>query len=63
MGALLMADDANGVIYCVAFAGNGGRSGGASAMNLPAGPMQQQAALGAGMPQAMMRREREGKGR
>lgn len=55
-GALLMADDANGVIYRVAY--NGAAAKPTSAMPAtPAGPMEQQAARGTRVPLAMARPE------
>lgn len=55
-GALLMADDANGVIFRVAYTGNAAKP--TSAMPpTPAGPMQQQAAKGTRVPLAMARPE------
>jgi Raf kinase inhibitor-like YbhB/YbcL family protein len=55
-GALLMADDANGVIYRVAYTGSGAKA--ASALGAPpAGPMQQQVARGSRVPLAIARPE------
>lgn len=55
-GALLMADDANGVIYRVAYTGSAAKP--TSAMGpAPAGPMEQQAARGTRVPLAMVRPE------
>jgi len=55
-GALLMADDANGVIYRVAYTGSAAKP--ASALGAaPAGPMEQQAAKGTRVPLAMVRPE------
>lgn len=54
-GSLLMADDANGVLYRVAYTGSS-RSG-ATAGDTPPGPMQQQASKGSGVPIAMLRPE------
>ena len=60
-GALLMADDANGVIYRVAYSGNAQRA--AAAMSAaPAGPMQQQAAKGTNVPLALKRAETQAQG-
>jgi Raf kinase inhibitor-like YbhB/YbcL family protein len=47
-GSLLMADDANGVIYRIAHSGGGG----AAQTHPPAGPMQEQAQKGVGVPLA-----------
>jgi Raf kinase inhibitor-like YbhB/YbcL family protein len=60
-GALLMADDANGVLYRIAYTG----SGKASAMlpAAPAGPMQQQAQRGNNVPLALVRPEAAGGGK
>jgi Raf kinase inhibitor-like YbhB/YbcL family protein len=60
-GSLLMADDANGVIYRVAYTGNAARASG-PAMVAPAGPMQQQAAKGTNVPLASVRPETQAKG-
>ncbi|MFK3739612.1 YbhB/YbcL family Raf kinase inhibitor-like protein [Massilia sp. TN1-12] len=60
-GALLMADDANGVIYRVAYTGNAARA--TSALQAPAGPMQQQASKGSGVPVAFTRPQTESKGK
>jgi Raf kinase inhibitor-like YbhB/YbcL family protein len=55
-GALLMADDANGVIYRVAYSGAAAKP--ASVMGpAPAGPMEQQAAKGTRVPLATARPE------
>lgn len=54
-GALLMADDANGTIYRIAYRGSAGSSAATTAP--PAGPMQQQALQGSGMPLARDRAE------
>ena len=48
-GALLMADDANGVIYRVAYEGRDARTAMAPAVPRP-GPMREQAMRGSGMP-------------
>ncbi|MET0210239.1 MAG: YbhB/YbcL family Raf kinase inhibitor-like protein [Burkholderiaceae bacterium] len=53
-GALLMSDDANGVIYRVAYTGNAKP---AAAMQAPADVMKQQAAKGIGVPLAKDRPE------
>lgn len=52
-GSLLMADDANGVVYRVSY-GAGGKAAPAAA---PAGPMKEQAARGVGVPLAKDREE------
>lgn len=60
-GALLMADDANGVIYRIAHITGVGKvsrlSAGAELPSPPAGPMLQQATRGIGVPLAMDREE------
>lgn len=62
-GALLMADDANGVIYRVAYTGNGRTSAPAGAAAMPpAGPMQEQANKGNGVPLANKRPETQSSG-
>jgi Raf kinase inhibitor-like YbhB/YbcL family protein len=53
-GALLMADDANGTIYRVAYSGGASQ---VAAVMPPAGPMQQQAMKGSGVPLAKDREE------
>jgi Raf kinase inhibitor-like YbhB/YbcL family protein len=53
-GALLMADDANGTIYRVAYRGGASQ---VAAVMPPAGPMQQQAMKGSGVPLAKDREE------
>jgi len=53
-GALLMSDDANGVIYRVAYQGG---TGTAAAAETPAASMQQQAMKGSGVPLAKDREE------
>ncbi|RCW65230.1 YbhB/YbcL family Raf kinase inhibitor-like protein [Pseudorhodoferax soli] len=53
-GALLMADDANGVVYRIAYTGQGA---GGSAGAPPAEPMRAQAMRGSGVPLAMEREE------
>ena len=58
-GSLLMADDANGVIYRVAYTGDGQKAAVAAAV--PAGPMEQQASKGVGVPIAIERKETEAK--
>ncbi|KQQ36008.1 PEBP family protein [Duganella sp. Leaf126] len=57
-GALLMADDANGVLYRVAYTGAGKAA--ASLPAAPAGPMQQQAQRGNNVPLAITRPEAAG---
>jgi Raf kinase inhibitor-like YbhB/YbcL family protein len=59
-GALLMADDGNGVIYRVAYTGNAARA--TSEPKAPAGPMQQQASKGSGVPLAAQRPETKAMG-
>lgn len=54
-GSLLMADDANGVIYRVSYTGKSQRA--AAAQAAPPGPMQQQAGQGVGVALAMNRAE------
>jgi Raf kinase inhibitor-like YbhB/YbcL family protein len=58
-GSLLMADDANGVIYRIAH--STGKPGNLTAM-APAGPMQQQANKGNGVPLANKRAETQSQG-
>lgn len=60
-GSLLMADDANGVLYRIAYAGDAAR--GAMLPAAPAAPMQQQAAQGANVPLALLRPETAGGGK
>ncbi|QJD99709.1 YbhB/YbcL family Raf kinase inhibitor-like protein [Massilia forsythiae] len=60
-GALLMADDANGVIYRIAYTGNARRA--ASELKAPAGPMQQQANKGSGVPVAFTRPQTQSPGK
>lgn len=55
-GSLLMADDANGVIYRVVYSGSTEKAN-ASASLPPAGPMKNQAAQGIGVPLAKDRPE------
>ena len=55
-GALLVGDDANGVIYRVAYEGRDRRAAGTPAAP-PSGPMQAAASRGAGVPLAMARPE------
>ncbi|NYZ63242.1 YbhB/YbcL family Raf kinase inhibitor-like protein [Luteimonas sp. SJ-16] len=57
-GALLLSDDGNGVIYRIAYSG-GSRSPRAASRTpaVPAGPMEQQALKGHGVPLALDRRE------
>jgi Raf kinase inhibitor-like YbhB/YbcL family protein len=59
-GSLLMADDANGVVYRVAYAG-GARS--AELPVAPAGPMQRQAQQGTNVPLALVRPEAKSGGK
>lgn len=54
-GSLLMADDANGVIYRVAYTGK--EAGGDAAAATPAEPMEDQASKGVGVPLALARPE------
>jgi len=61
-GALLMADDANGVIYRIAYTGSATRPSGAMPA-APAGPMAQQAAKGTRVPLAMVRPETATRGK
>lgn len=57
-GALLMADDANGVIYRIAYGGSrAGASAGGAEKSVPARPMQEQAMRGSGVPLALDREE------
>ncbi|MBW6425710.1 YbhB/YbcL family Raf kinase inhibitor-like protein [Rhizobium sp. XQZ8] len=58
-GALLMADDTNGVIYRIAYSGNAEKT--AAATMPPAEPMQAQAAKGVGVPIAIDRPETNAK--
>jgi len=60
-GALLMADDANGVLYRIAYTGTGKASSPLPAA--PAGPMQQQAQRGNNVPLALVRKEAAGGGK
>ena len=53
-GSLLMADDANGVIYRIAYAG---KAAGTRPMSTPATAMQRQWAKGSGVPIAIARHE------
>ncbi|TFW17438.1 YbhB/YbcL family Raf kinase inhibitor-like protein [Duganella callida] len=57
-GALLMADDANGVLYRIAYTGND--KAGAALPPPPAGPMQQQAQRGSNVPLALTRIQARG---
>ncbi|MEW5683918.1 MAG: YbhB/YbcL family Raf kinase inhibitor-like protein [Pseudomonadota bacterium] len=59
-GSLLMADDANGVIYRIAYTAGGPAR---AAMKPPAGPMTEQAMKGVGVPLAMARPETQASGR
>ena len=70
-GALLLGDDANGVIYRIAYTGSTGAAGGDAAAGRPgampaamppAGPMQQQSAAGNGVPLALARDETRTRG-
>jgi Raf kinase inhibitor-like YbhB/YbcL family protein len=61
-GSLLMADDANGVIYRVAYTG-GSRGAAAAELKAPAGPMQQQASKGSGVPVAITRPQTQTQGK
>ena len=58
-GSLLMADDANGVLYRIAYTGSAAR--GAMLPAPPAGPMRQQAAQGTNVPLALARTQGGGK--
>ena len=60
-GSLLMADDANGVIYRVAYTGSASAPARTAAMP-PAGPMQEQANKGNGVPLANKRPETQSSG-
>ena len=60
-GALLMADDANGVLYRVAYTGAGQATAALPAP--PAAPMQQQARRGDNVPLALVRPETAGNGK
>lgn len=53
-GSLLMADDANGVIYRVAYQGQGSQPS-ETAKSVPAGPMLLQQTQGSGVPLALQR--------
>jgi Raf kinase inhibitor-like YbhB/YbcL family protein len=55
-GAILMSDDANGVLYRIAYTGSEAKAG-AAAGPAPAGPMQNQAGAGTGGPLAKDRPE------
>ena len=59
-GSVLLSDDANGMIYRISYDGAAGR---AAPLAPPAGPMQQQAARGSGVPLALQRPEARGRGR
>ncbi|WP_102961225.1 YbhB/YbcL family Raf kinase inhibitor-like protein [Mangrovicella endophytica] len=57
-GSLLMADDANGVIYRVAYTGDAQTADASNVSNAsPAGPMEEQASKGVGVPLALQREE------
>ncbi|MFC5477864.1 YbhB/YbcL family Raf kinase inhibitor-like protein [Massilia suwonensis] len=60
-GAMLMADDGNGVIYRIAYTGSGSAPAGAAATP-PAGPMKEQANKGNGVPLANKRPETQTSG-
>lgn len=60
-GALLMADDANGVLYRIAYDGSGKPA--AALPAAPAGIMQQQAQQGNNVPLALVRQEANGGGK
>ncbi|SDF75709.1 Raf kinase inhibitor-like protein, YbhB/YbcL family [Duganella sp. OV458] len=60
-GSLLMADDANGVLYRIAYTGSGQAK--AALPAAPAGPMQQQAQRGNNVPLALTRPESNGGGK
>ncbi|MEB2846744.1 YbhB/YbcL family Raf kinase inhibitor-like protein [Rhizobiales bacterium RZME27] len=60
-GSLLMADDANGVIYRIAYSGNAQKA--ASAKSAPASVMEAQAKKGVGVPLALDRPETDGQGK
>jgi len=57
-GSLLMADDANGVLYRIAYTAGAGSA--AALVAPPAGPMRQQAAKGNNVPLALVRPESSG---
>ena len=57
-GSLLMSDDANGTLYRVSYTGDEAKASTLAAV--PAGPMEQQAARGVGVPLAMERTAPEG---
>lgn len=59
-GALLMADDANGVIYRIAYTGSD--ASGEEASAAPAEAMEQQASAGVGVPLALEREETAAEG-
>lgn len=61
-GALLMADDGNGVIYRIAYTGSGASAPAGVAATAPAGPMQEQANKGNGVPLANKRPETQASG-
>lgn len=60
-GSLLMADDANGVIYRIAYSGNAQKA--ASSQSAPADVMEAQAKKGVGVPLALARPETNGQGK
>jgi len=59
-GSLLMSDDANGVIYRVAY--TGAKAVAATPPKAPQGPMQEQASKGTNVPLALKRAETDAKG-
>lgn len=60
-GSLLMADDANGVIYRIAYSGDAQKA--ASAKSAPASVTEAQAKKGVGVPLALDRPETDGQGK
>lgn len=65
-GALLMADDGNGVIYRIAYTGEtrgGSANRAGTELKAPAGPMQQQASKGSGVPIAIARPQTQTQGK
>jgi Raf kinase inhibitor-like YbhB/YbcL family protein len=65
-GALLMADDGNGVIYRIAYTGEtrgGSANRAGTELKAPAGPMQQQASKGSGVPIAITRPQTQTQGK
>ncbi|RYE90131.1 MAG: YbhB/YbcL family Raf kinase inhibitor-like protein, partial [Oxalobacteraceae bacterium] len=61
-GSLLMADDANGVIYRVAYTGGKAGAVASTPAKAPAGPLEQQTSKGTNVPLALKRPETEAKG-